>query len=82
MNLQIKNISKVENSDEQLNKENTFVLRDADRDYYFQAETHLERNQWVTSVKFSLSNPGIVNEQDEIDYMNDPNRTESFIFPN
>ena len=54
-------------------------ISDKDRDYYFQAENEILRNQWLTSLKYALTNPGIVNEQDEIDYMNDPNRTKSFV---
>ena len=81
MNLKIINCSKVEISDDEINKENTFVLRDSERNYYFQADNEFERNKWVTSIRFSVSNPGIVNEQDEIDYMNDPDRTYSMIIP-
>lgn len=79
LNIEIKKCKKVENSDENLAKDNTFLLKEINNDFYFQAESELERNQWITSLKFCLTNPGIVNEQDEIDYMNDPNRTHSIV---
>ena len=37
--------------------------------YYFQANSELERNEWLRSINLEISNPGVVMEQDEIDWL-------------
>ena len=77
MNLDHNYYKKVETSDE----ENIFDLRHINREYYFHAQTENEYNNWLSSLKFSFSNLRFINDKDEIDYDNDPNRTHCLLIP-
>lgn len=37
--------------------------------YYFQASSEQERNEWLRSINLEISNPGVIMEQDEIDWL-------------
>lgn len=37
--------------------------------YFFQASSDQERNEWLRAINLEISNPGVIAEQDEIDYV-------------
>jgi len=82
MNLEMSNCKRVENSDKNFSsKSNTFCIVCTDRNYYFQSHSESDRNEWITLIKKAVSNPGVIDEQAELDYANNPDRTISFIVP-
>lgn len=67
MNLNLRTCNKVEISDYYLNKEFTFVVREESRDYFFQADSIRERNDWLMAIKSQLSKFSVIYERDEYD---------------
>jgi hypothetical protein len=39
----------------------------------------VEKNEWIIALKKVITNPGVISEQEELDYANNPDRTVSFI---
>ena len=66
MNLLLKSLGNVKDSDEELKKNFTFVniylytaqsINDGERTYYFQAACEQERNEWFRAIQLEISCP-------------------------
>jgi hypothetical protein len=76
MNLELKKCEKIEISDETIRKQNTFVVKEINSSYYFQASSIKERNEWLKCIKLQFSNNILIDENEEFD-LEQPERSVS-----
>ncbi len=70
MNVKLENCLFIDTSDIHLNKKFSFVVRDKNCSYYFQAASTEERNEWVIQLRlalFNINNNGIDENEEYVD---------------
>jgi hypothetical protein len=66
MNLSLFNCHHVEAADHLINKQFSFVVRENNCDYFFQAADAATRNEWVREIKLKIIESRLIDECDEI----------------